>query len=312
MLEHWAKQSVQDGFAMCSRSHAAMLVGVVAACALLVTGCAQSGPAANGGAGTSAGQSDPITPGQAQVACHLHDKRLVEISGLAASIAHPGIVWTHNDSGDTARAFAIDTNDCSVRAVVQFGGAKARDVEAIGVGRDALGTPVLWLADIGDNLKSWPNVRLYRIPEPEQLSDQTVPARTFTVRYPDGPHNAEALLVDPAPNGTMWIATKRDAADGGIYQAPASLLEDGSAVLRRIGSDSPLTTDGSYAPNGQSFVLRTYVGATIFTAPPPGSNPQPVAIPLQRQGEAIAFTADSSALLLAGEGSDELWRLPLH
>ena len=297
---------------MHSRSQVTKFAAAATACALLVVGCAQSGPAASRGAGTSLTESDPLSPGQAEVACHIHDKRLVEISGLAASIAHPGIVWTHNDSGDSARAFAIDTSDCAVRAVVRFGGANARDIEGIGVGRDGLGKPVLWLADIGDNLKSWPSVRQYRIPEPEQLGDHTVVARTFTIRYPDGSHNAEALLVDPQPNGTMWIATKRDAADGGIYEVPASLLTNGAAVLKRIGSDSPLTTDGSYAPDGRSFVLRTYVSATIFTAPPPGSNPQPVAIPLQRQGEAVTFSADSAELFLAGEASDELWRLPLH
>lgn len=297
---------------MYSRSHLAKFAGAVAACALLMAGCVQSGPAASRGDGTLPGQLGPISPGPAEVACHLHDKRLAEISGLASSTIHPGIVWTHNDSGDSARAFAIDTSDCAVRAVVRFGGADARDIEGIGVGRDGLGKPVLWLADIGDNRASWPSVRLYRIPEPRQLGDQTVAARTFTIRYPDGSHNAEALLIDPEPNGTMWIATKRDAADGGIYEIPASLLTNGSAVVKRVGSDSSLTTDGSYSPDGRSFVLRTYVGATIFAAPVPGSGPQTLSIPLQRQGEAIAFSSDSAALFLAGERSDELWRLPLH
>lgn len=292
---------------MCSGSHLTKWIGVAVVLAVAAA-CATTGPPA----GSPNARSDSVEPGKAKVVCHIRDDRLSEISGLAPSLAHPGILWTHNDSGDTARAFAIDANDCKVRAVVQFSGVQARDIEAVATGRDGSGKPVLWLADIGDNRGTWPTVRLYRIPEPTQLADETVAAKTFTVRYPDGSHNAEALLVAPTPNGPMWLATKRDAAAGGIYRIPDALLADGSAVVKRVGGDDPMTTDGSYAPDGLSFVLRTYVGATLFAGPPPGTAPQQVAIPLQRQGEAIAFSADSAALYLAGERSDELWQLPLH
>ena len=32
-----------------------------------------------------------------------------EASGLAASRLHPGVLYTHNDSGDRARIFAVDS-----------------------------------------------------------------------------------------------------------------------------------------------------------------------------------------------------------
>ena len=48
-----------------------------------------------------ASYSDPITAGT------IAFDPLNEISGLAVSRAHPGVIWTHNDSGDTPRMFAI-------------------------------------------------------------------------------------------------------------------------------------------------------------------------------------------------------------
>ncbi len=265
-----------------------------------------------GGSDDGGSASGEPRPGKAEVVCRFDGGRLPEVSGLAASIRHPGVLWTHNDSGDDARIFAIDSTSCAVRAEVRLGGVTARDSEAIAVGRDAAGEPVIWLADIGDNLDGWDSVRLYRIAEPTRLVDQEVKARSFTVRYEDGSRNAEALLVDPAAGGPMWLATKRQAADGGLYRIPDSLVAKGSAVAKRVGVVPAMTTDGSYAPDGRHFVLRTYTGATLFRAPPPGTDAGSVAIPLQPQGEAIAFAHDSASLYLAGERSEELWRLPLR
>ena len=41
----------------------------------------------------------------------------------------------------------------------------------------------------------------------------------YRFTYPDGPHDAEALLVDPR-DGRIWIATK-DVFGGGLYRAPS-------------------------------------------------------------------------------------------
>src|SRR5438477_556362 len=40
--------------------------------------------------------------------CDLPDERIDESSGLAASRKYPGCLWTHNDSGDSARLFLLD------------------------------------------------------------------------------------------------------------------------------------------------------------------------------------------------------------
>src|SRR4029453_3652398 len=80
----------------------------------------------------------------------------------------------------------------------------------------------------------------------------------------DGPHNAEALLVDPRSN-RLYVASKQDEG-GGLYQAPARLRGDRVNLLRRIAAVPPTGTDGAFAPDGRTFVLRTYLDAHVYTA----------------------------------------------
>ena len=59
---------------------------------------------------------------------------LNESSGLGVSQAHPGVFWTHNDSGDEARVYALDERAMLVATVV-VDGVEARDWEAMTLGR---------------------------------------------------------------------------------------------------------------------------------------------------------------------------------
>ncbi|HKR58234.1 MAG TPA: hypothetical protein VJS64_00770, partial [Pyrinomonadaceae bacterium] len=81
----------------------------------------------------------------------LKDKSIKESSGIAASRNHPGIYWTHNDSGDGPFIYAFDIRGDS-RGVWRVTGASAEDWEdmAAGPGPRA-GTNYLYLGDIGDN-----------------------------------------------------------------------------------------------------------------------------------------------------------------
>src|SRR6266566_1484018 len=63
----------------------------------------------------------------------LHSPRVKESSGIAASRAHPGVLWTHNDSGDDAYVYATDLAGAD-RGVVRIRGARAVDWEDIALG----------------------------------------------------------------------------------------------------------------------------------------------------------------------------------
>jgi hypothetical protein len=240
--------------------------------------------------------------------CRLTDRRLIEISGMTYSLRDPGVLWVHNDSGGGPFIYAIDARTCAVRARVRITGVAARDFEAIAAGRDAKGRPVLWLADIGDNLDSWPYVWLHRIREPS-LSQASASATTYRVTYADRPHNAEALLADPTSQ-RLWIVTKQ-LAHGRIYALPARLSRTTVNLARPVHREGGLITDGSVSPDGKRYVLRDYVNTTLFQGLPVGTQPQVIPLPFQVQGEAITWTPDGTALLVASERDDRLLRVAL-
>jgi hypothetical protein len=242
-----------------------------------------------------------------EVALRIGDPRIVESSGLAVSRRHPGVLWTHNDSGDLARVFAIGL-DGRVLATLRLAGVEARDWEAMAVGRDGRGQPALFVGDIGDNQNLWPSVTVYRVAEPARLGDATVPVERFRFRYADGPRDAEALLVDPRGN-RLYVATK-DLAAGALYQAPAELRTDRVNVLRRVAAAPALVTDGAFAPDGRTFVLRDYQEAHVYAAP--GRRLARFPLPPQPQGESVTFSADGGDVLAGSEGpGSEIWRVPV-
>jgi hypothetical protein len=249
----------------------------------------------------------PVAAGQSEVLLRVGDPRVVESSGLAVSRRHPGVLWTHNDSGDAARVFAVG-RDGRVVATLRFAGAEARDWEAMAVGRDDRGGPALFVGDIGDNQGVWPSVTVYRAAEPARLRDATVPVERYRLRYPDGPRDAEALLVDPGSN-RLYVASKEEAG-GGLYRAPAELRSDRVNLLRRVGRVPPLVTDGAFSPDGRLLVLRDYLAAHLYAAS--GGRLATVTLPLQQQGESVAFSADGRSLLAGSEGGgSEVWRVPV-
>lgn len=228
----------------------------------------------------------------------IEDPQITESSGLAASRAHPGIYWTHNDSDDGPYVFAVDSRTGRTVARITMKGVGApRDVEAISLGPDGN----LYVGDIGDNLNgSWDHVWIYRFPEPKELRDATVRATQFDVKYTDGPRNAEALMVHPK-TGRVYIASKNEEG-GGLYEGPAKLSTGGDNVFRRVG-EVPWVTDGAFSPDGRELVLRSYFSARGYAfANGRLGKDYPVESPLLGQSESVTYTADGSALMYGSEG----------
>ena len=249
------------------------------------------------------------------VACRFTDDRLTEMSGLAASLLHPGVLWTHNDSGGGAVLYAVDTRSCAVRATLTLADTPGRDIEAIATGRDAEGNAVIWVGDIGDNEAQHDYLRLHQVLEPEVLADATVGDRTWRFVYGDGAHDAETLLADPT-KPKLWVVTK-ELTGAGVYALPdlPDVDEGGTVetplVARRVAPAPSVVTDGSVSPDGTQVVLRGYLTGRLYAELPPKTAVATVPLPAQRQGEAIAFSANGKGLWAVGEGEDALWRVPL-
>ncbi|MEU8380552.1 hypothetical protein [Streptosporangium sp. NPDC048865] len=257
--------------------------------------------------GAGAGQGAPADGGE-RILFRFKDSRITESSGLAVSPTGKDVYYTHNDSSAGPVFFAVGP-DGRTRATFTLRGAASRDWEGMAASTDPqTGRGVLWFADIGDNLEgAWPDISVYKVAEPATLSDAVVPAVRYRFRYEDGGHNAEGILVHPR-TGRLSIVTKQFA--GAVYQAPKRLRTDRANVLRKVGSAPIMATDAAYAPDGSSFVIRTYFSATVYRAP--GEQIARVTMPELRQAESITYTRDGRYLLTGSEGSrSPVYRVPL-
>lgn len=226
----------------------------------------------------------------------LQDPALLESSGLAVSALHDEILWTHADGGSVAQVRAVDRSGRTV-AVVTLAGIDPYDPEALAPGRAPDGTALLWLADIGDNLAERADISVFRLAEPRALEDRTVDAAWFRFTYPDGPHDAEALLVHPR-TGRMFVVTK-DLSGAGVYRAPRDLVpqDQGTNRLERVAGAPSFVTDGAFLDDGR-FVLRTYTSVYLYARP--GELVATAPLPAQPQGESLAV--DGDRLLVGSEG----------
>lgn len=290
------------------------------------SGGTASGGSANGGSssgGSSSGGSgaalscptfaDGVTVG------NVANSQVTEASGLVASRKQSDVFWLHNDSGDSARVFALKS-DGSDLGVFNLTDASATDWEdiALGPGPDA-GSDYLYLADIGDNSAQRSFVTLYRVVEPtigggtQDLSG----AEALEFEYPDGAHNAETLLSDPL-TGDLIIVTK-GLVSSGIYRAAAphavgrtTLAYEGDAS----GVMTQLVTGGDISPDGRYIALRTYGAVHLYlrnsgvsVADALKASPCEVPQAAEGQGEAVAFAADGKAYYTVSEGSAQpIWR----
>jgi hypothetical protein len=237
---------------------------------------------------------------------------LTESSGVAASRVHPGVFWTHND-GSNGTLYAFDREGKS-RGRVRVTGAKFYDLEDIAIGP---GNQV-YLADIGDNNRRRRSVTVYRLPEPGLRSGTAAVREAIRMRYPDGPHDAEALLVHPG-TGDIYIVTKARGPDArtGVYKSAAGAkspvplqhiadinLPDESMLSLLVGR----ITGGAISPDGKRVLLCDYFRA--YEANGPGNNFDLVwkqrwnAIETGRraQGEGITYSHDGKAIIATSEG----------
>jgi hypothetical protein len=224
----------------------------------------------------------------------LRDPRISESSGLALSRAHPHTVWTANDSGDSARVFAVDTRTGETVGVHTFG-APVRDVEALAVTPEGR----LLVADIGDNARSRHAVRVYSFKEPA-LGDTSGSAQSWELAYPDGPHDAEALAVDPV-SGRIHVVTKATGGSAGIYALPATPSRRGANRLTRVAAAPALVTDAVYLDDGSALAVRSYTTLALLD-PDTWRATARQALPAQPQGETLALAPGRRDLLVGSEG----------
>jgi hypothetical protein len=242
---------------------------------------------------------------------------LVEISGVAASRINPGVLYIHNDSGNPNQVYLTDQTGADI-GTLTLTPVSNRDWEDIAVGPGPVaGVNYVYVADIGDNDAKYSSVFIYRFREPD-LTGKTLPVRLnidtvdqIELKYPDGPRNAETLMVDPLTKD-IYIASKENGISkvyvAGYPQSTSSVTTL-TPVVKLLFNKA---TGGDISPDGSEILLRskeviwywklpagTTISAGLLTQPQhaPYANNEP-------QGEGIGFAADGSGYFTDTEVRD--------
>lgn len=254
----------------------------------------------------------------------IKEKSITESSGLAASRSTPGAYWTHNDSGDGPFIYAFDTRGDSL-GIFRVTGAQARDWEDMAAGPGPQpNKSYLYLGDIGDNDAVRDEVVVYRVAEPKLTAasrkltkaspGSTEQAEAIRLKYPDGKHDAEALLVHPT-TGNIYIVNKVPISNPTVYEATAPFTPGKLVTMKRLGEIrvpsifGGVVTGGSISPDGRRVALCDYFQGYEIVLPAGKDfddiwKQKMIGFDLgkRKQGESITYRLDGKAFLATSEG----------
>src|SRR5690349_5805225 len=157
-------------------------------------------------------------------------QKVPEASGVAFSARTPGVVWTHNDSKKPI-VFALSDKGAML-GTVHVTGAEIVNWEDIAVA-PCPGGSCLYIGDIGDNHASRSSIAIYRVPEPAPNAKSTDQAEVMHATYPNGPRDAEAIVV--LPKGDMFVITKGEDGPSYVYKFPTSFRNGETVTLEWVG-----------------------------------------------------------------------------
>ena len=267
--------------------------------------------------------SEPVLEGEWAVR-HIAAAALAESSGLVASPTHPGVFWTHNDSGDAPRLFAIDAAGELVGEFRVEGAAHSdwEDIAADDAGH-------LYIGDFGNNANARRDLVVYRIAEPDPYAARRVAHvdRTLRFRYADQRaypaeeqrnFDAEALFW---MDGALYLFTKhRSDTDTTLYRLPISEISQERALepIARLALPARrrmFETTGADLQRAQGglLALLTYGAIHLFEREARGEFPfrpiHRIALDVRRTGQVESIAWDGDALLFGNERR-ALFRIP--
>jgi hypothetical protein len=244
---------------------------------------------------------------------------LSESSGIAASRKHPGILYTHNDSGNAPILFAIRTNG-EIAALYILEGATNVDWEDIAIGPSPSGIGhSIYIGDIGNNRGDRDIVTIYVLPEPDlppegEENPVSVACASIELQWPGAPADCEALAVHPV-SGAIYLLSKAHFLDLPLLlKADPPFQQDTpqtlSPVLQLPMRGDAAVTGMDIHPVGSRLLVRTYRKAYEYIA----GAPEEFELRLQEkpralstigpagQSEAICYSADGESIYYTAEG----------
>ncbi|XP_059158936.1 uncharacterized protein LOC131942968 [Physella acuta] len=256
--------------------------------------------------------------------------QIVEASGLAASRLHDGVLYVHNDKGDSSRFFAVDVNTGHKLATFTVLNAQNYDWEDITIGAcaddcartscSATITPArycIYIADTGDHGGDGAKNIIYMLREPTRIADSDISA-VDTLTFSWSEQDAETLMI--APDGRLFIISKVHGGQGAIAQLPSSAWGQGRVSLDmaqtaklKLSTTNNDPQGGDISPDGREMLIVAEQNVYYFSVPsgdyiqavrdtPPARvssyHPQPAT-------EAIAWSPNGRGFYVMAEGANQ-------
>jgi len=173
------------------------------------------------------------------------------------------------------------------------------------------------MGDIGDNGSTRDYISIYRMEEKRSWAKDSLIHTTAVqanFRYPDGPRDAETLMLDPVEKLLYIVSKRTDSVT--IYSTPLDFKQNDTLVLTRrcklyFNGFRPFKwiTAGDISKDGQQILLKSYV--KVYYWKRLNNEPvwktmlrKPAELPYEeeKQGEAVGFTPDGKGYYTTSEG----------
>ncbi len=267
----------------------------------------------------------PVGEQSVELAGMLLDPQMGEISGLAASRRHRGVLWMHDDGGNPERLFAVDSGGDRL-ATFRLEGVTKTDWEDMAA-FELDGRQYLLIADTGDNGGLRRTLQLHVVEDPARLENARIrPAWSIAFRWPDGARDCEAVAVDAARGQILLISKKRQPPE--LFTLPLRQSGTGLLTARRVGHLAGIpqpdaetlkrnpqrarqqgqVTAADVSPDGRTLAVMTYRYLLLYTRSARqswggavGRPPNVRLLPWLPQAEALGWAADGRSLYATGE-----------
>ena len=239
----------------------------------------------------------------------LDNREIIESSGLAPSRRQADVFWTHNDSGDKPRLFALDIHGQHL-GTLKVDVKKAHDWEDI-ASFEMKGTPYLLIADVGKSRKKDAALKLHLIvePDPYDIPRRIHPVKTVSFRFDGGRPDCESMAFDTLQQKVL-LATKSDGFVSRIFELDWPQDQSSKKLLARLVEtiDVPMAVAMDISTESRYAIVLSYGGARLFPRNKSESWREtfsrsgiPVRMPTRRQGESICFGSHDLTLYLTSE-----------
>ncbi len=213
----------------------------------------------------------------------IKDQSINESSGIVKSRQFENVYWTHNDSGDKARIFAITRDGSGIQTQWAIENNKAYEGipirDAVNIDWEDIATDDqgnLLIAACGNNDNARRDLSIYVVPEPDPKHVwETRIRQRIDFHFPDqeGFPNPEQMDFDCEAlfftNGKPYLVSKnRSSPETKLYRLDSRkpFVSNPLTLISRYNLRGQATA-ADLSPDGKKLAILTYFNCWVFEAP---------------------------------------------